>query len=285
MIDPQIDLFLPDAWDMPVWFHECGFSRNTIIRNLLTTRGGYIRQSEDDGTPQLGPILFALGTTAADARRRYGKAIWRKVHHSELIDNARRGFIMLTCAIPLETALLFPPSALREIPNMVSYRGKTAVMVAATIVKTRAELRQAVPLVADTLRMGGDVKAGWSMRRLCEEHDRLAREYAIRFADPKPFCEPYSAEVDGYFFTRLTSAMDFRIEGAEMCHCIGGYASYAKKGQEVAFRISGKERASVSFSNTGHIELKGRYNAAVSAACSRAAGKMWKQFCAEGRNP
>ena len=116
------------------------------------------------------------------------------------------------------------------------------------------------------------------MRRLREEHDRIARELALRNANPTPFAEPWSIEIDGFHFRRLVSGADFAVEGREMRHCIAGYADRARRGDETAFAITGAERASVSFARGGHVEIKGRYNRAVSRRCRSAATAMWAEF-------
>ena len=146
-------------------------------------------------------------------------------------------------------------------------------------------MREAVVLVRDTIRMGGEANPAWSLRRLREEHDRLSRETARRRADPTPFAEPWRCEIDGFTFTRLVSAADFAEEGAVMRHCIAGYASAAKAGCEIAFRIEGPERASVSFATSGHVEIRGRLNARVTEPCRRAAMKAWVAFRAEPGTP
>ena len=139
--------------------------------------------------------------------------------------------------------------------------------------------------LAGARRMGGAADPAWSLRRLREEHDRLAREHARRSADPKPFAVPWRCEIDGFAFTRLVSAADFAEEGAIMRHCIASYARDAKSGRETAFRIEGPERASVSFATSGHVEIRGRLNARVTEPCRRAAMKAWATFKAEPSTP
>lgn len=132
-------------------------------------------------------------------------------------------------------------------------------------------------LARDTLRMGGQPNPKWSLRRLREEHDRLARGLTSKHSNTVPFAEPWSIEIDGFTFRRLISDYDFAEEGQTMHHCIGGYATRARRGDETAFAITGDERASVSFSRFG-VEIKGRNNRAVSQRCSRAADAAWREF-------
>ena len=134
-------------------------------------------------------------------------------------------------------------------------------------------------LAHDARRMGAKIDPRWSLRRLREEHDRQALEWARAKSDPTPWAEPWSCEMDGFTFTLLNSADDFSAEGATQRHCVASYARDAKTGRCIVMRIDGKERATVRFG--GHPvrvqEVKARFNARVSEACARACAKV----CAE----
>ena len=117
------------------------------------------------------------------------------------------------------------------------------------------------------------------LRRLREEHDRRAAEWARAKSDPTPWGEPWSCEMDGFRFRLLNSFADFSEEGHTMHHCVASYAQDAKSGRYIIMRIDGRERATVRFG--GHpvrvLEVRRRFNAAVSTACRDACAKV----CAE----
>lgn len=265
-------------WSAPPWVSK-HFMRHY---RFIMRRSDVIHRAELDGIPHVAPILAAFGGHPAEVRKRIGKGIWREVHRSDLTTNVYRARAKILTTLDFPTIMAVPRGALREIVSQCSASGASAVAVAAHVAANRNEMREAVMLARDSLRMGGTLNAAWSMRRLREEHDRLSRQTARRTASPVPFAEPWEVEVDGFHFRRLISAADFAVEGAEMHHCIASYADMARDGRETAFAITGDERASVSFSSR-HVEIKGRYNRAVSARCRRAADEMWCRFKREAR--
>lgn len=278
---------LPDApvWREPQWLYDTGWHQSGALWLWMRKHAHLIRQAEADGIRQVAPICVAYRRPPAEVRAIIGGGLWKRVHHSDVIDNAWRAKIKLTTKLPFATIMDIPRGAFREVNGMVSHHGEAAVTIAARMAGNRTQMREAVVLVRDTIRMGGEANPAWSLRRLREEHDRLAREHARRSADPKPFAVPWRCEIDGFAFTRLVSAADFAEEGAIMRHCIASYARDAKSGRETAFRIEGPERASVSFATSGHVEIRGRLNARVTEPCRRAAMKAWATFKAEPSTP
>lgn len=261
------------AWQVPQWV----YTRNRTCTKIFITRADMIHRCVVDGIPQVAPIVAAFGADPGALRARFGKGLWKRVHHSELRHNVMRALLWMQTAMPFEAIMAIPLGALPEANGKVLAHGKAAYVAAIPFATGRNDMREAVMLTRDVMRMAGEIKAGWSLRRLREEHDRLARDVARRSADPTPFAEPWSREVGGFTFERLVSHADFAAEGMAMHHCIAGYGSAAKAGREVAFRITGQERASVSFSRT-HMELKGPCNRAVTSACRAATVSMWAQF-------
>lgn len=276
---------LMPVWRFPDWINSAGLSSSASLKRMITRRADVVHRAELDGIPQVGPILAAFGEGADVVKRRIGKGLWKQVHHSSLLHNCWRARIKLTTTLDFGTIMKIPTGALSEAPGLYAIRGAAAVVIAAHMATNRQQMREAAMLASDLYRMRGQPKREWSLRRLREEHDRLARELAVARASGKAFAPAWTADVDGYRFTRLISAADFAAEGAMMKHCIAGYADDAAKGREVAFAIDGEERASVSFSDCGHVELKGRLNAKVSAATRDATMKMWAQFTAENSWP
>lgn len=268
----QYDLLPSDLWRIPQW------AEDRLIRKWMRNEAGLIRRCDLDGIPQVAPICAALRQRPDQARASLGKGLWKKVHHSRLQDNVLRAKCVLITNIGLPDVMAIPVGALREVPKLCARYGPGAVRATAGLAKNKVEMREMIGLVHDVRRMNGTVTPGWSMRRLREEHDKLARVWARKTASTELFAEPWCEEIDGYKFTRLISPADFAEEGLVMRHCIASYAPAAKRGREVAFRIEGPERASVSFRHSGHIELKGYMNAPVSDTLRRAARKIVVDF-------
>jgi hypothetical protein len=279
MTETTARLFADPAPRLPDWYY-CSFRHGN--RRFVSRRVDLIYLAERDGIPQVAPILLAFSGRPDEVRARIGKGLWKRVHHSCLKSNISRAIAKITTRLDFATIMEIPESALRETVGQCKSSGESAVTVAARIAKTRAEMREAVMLARDTARMGGSPNPKWSLRRLREEHDRLARDLALKDADPTPWADPWEWCHDGFRFRRLVSNADFAAEGRVMRHCIAGYASRARRGDETAFAITGDERASASFDRGGHIEIKGRHNRLVSTRCHRSAIAMWAAFNARG---
>lgn len=279
MAENQLLPFCEGEWRVPFWCHDLGYMRSSQVLRLIKGSADLIHRAQMDGIEHVAPILLALRCSPAEARKRVGKAVWRQVHHSGLWLNVSRANIMLRSRIALVDLVQFPEGALREVLSKAKNTSEAAVTHAGIIAKNRTEFREAVMLVNDTMRMGGEINRRWSLRRLREEHDRRAMQWARAKADPTPWAEPWSCDMDGFRFSLLNSGAAFSAEGAIQHHCVASYASDAKAGRYIIMRIEGKERATVRFG--GHPvrvqEVKGRYNATVSEACRRACEKV----CAE----
>lgn len=270
----QGSLFAPDDWRPPNWMFMGPLIRASRI---LFRNSAFVQQAERDGIPQVAPILAVFGADPHQLRKRFGKSVWREIHHSKLQHNVLRAAIKLHTRIPFEAITIIPTGALPEIIGMVKTNGDHAVTQAVTFAKNRTQMREAVMLSKDFMHMGGEINPKWSLNRLRKEHDMKARQWACRWSDPKPFAPPFSCTVNGFVFTRLISLADFAAEGMAMHHCIASYGSRARAGRETAFRIEGEERASVSFGSLT-MELRGPCNRSVSKACRDATVQMWRAF-------
>lgn len=274
---------MPKPWRAPGWFADLGYYRSRQIGKMVQTQIGRVVRAQEDGIERVAPILVALRCDPAEARKRVGKAVWREVHHSHLYTNVARARILMRTRITLPDLIRFPKGALAEVLAKVERASERAVTVAGLISKTRAEFREAVMLAHDTIRMGGDPDPKWSLRRLREEHDRRAMEWAKAKSDPTPWGPGWSHWVDGYRFTLLNSGADFALEGSLMRHCVASYREDARVGRYRIMKIEGPERATVRFG--GHPvwvqEVKARYNGPVSEACKRACAKVAAMFNAK----
>jgi hypothetical protein len=124
------------------------------------------------------------------------------------------------------------------------------------------------------------------MARIRREHDRAAAERIKTKYSDKSFAEAWSAVVDGFTFTRLTSPLEIGLEGASQHHCVGSYAHEAKRGKYQVFRIEGPERATLGLFQRGPKfwavdQVYGACNQVVSEKCRDAAYKVAKAISEE----
>lgn len=276
---PQLDL-CRDDWRIPHWAYQLGYARNGQVLRLVRNYSDIIHRAQLDGIENVAPVLLALRRSPAEARLRVGRAVWREVHHSDLDLNVARATVMLRTKINLADVIKFPSGALREVPSKVKQTNETTVVMAGLIASNRTDFREAVMLVRDAIRMGGAPNVKWSMRRLREEHDRLAMDHAKAKADPTPWYPAWSAESDGYKFSLINSDVEIACEAATQRHCVASYSAEAKARKYLIMRIEGRERATVRFGwNPVHaIEVKGRYNKAVTNGCAKACDDVAKKY-------
>ena len=98
----------------------------------------------------------------------------------------------------------------------------------------------------------------------------------------KPWAKPCQIDVDGFTFDRLISDRDVHAEGATQRHCVASYTYQASIGRIFIFKITGRERATLSFfKKDGIDQIKGFANAAVSKTCRRAALTAINRFLAK----
>jgi len=286
MYQPSFEA-LSDPWKMPRWFTILGYWSNRQIGKMVQSQIDRIHRAQLDGIENVAPILVALRCDPDEAKRRVGKAVWKRVHHSPLGRNVTRARILMRTGIRLPDLIDFPNGALAEVESKAKNYSEAAVIIAGKVSRNRTEFREAVMLAHDLIRMNGTGDPRWSLRRLREEHDRRAMEWAREKADPTPWREPFSTEMDGFTFTMLNSGADFSAEGTVMRHCVASYRADAKARRCMIMRIEGPERATVRFG--GHParvqEVKGRFNAAVSEACRRACAKVLAEFIESEKEP
>ncbi|MAM60824.1 PcfJ domain-containing protein [Maritimibacter sp. UBA3975] len=276
MTDQRLLPFHDGAWHVPYWCYELGYVRSSQVLRLVHARADIIARAQTDGIDHVAPILLALGRNPAEARRRVGKAVWKKIHHSDLSLNVARANVLLRSRIQIKDLVEFPRGALREVLSKSRRSSDAAVTVAGLIARNRTEFREAVMLAHDTIRMGGTPNPKWSLRRLCEEHDRKAMEWAYAKSDRTPWAAPWSCEMDGFKFTLLNGDGAFSFEGITQRNCVASYADDAKRGRCMVMRIEGKERATVRFGgHPVHVqEVKARFNAPASEDCRKACAKV-----------
>lgn len=94
-----------------------------------------------------------------------------------------------------------------------------------------------------------------SFKRLVIEHDRLVNEVSLKnvpdFEIKDPSLLPH--EMDGYVFDCICNREQLLNEAREMKHCVASYAEEIKSGDSIIYSISGKERATAEFMDSGRV--------------------------------
>lgn len=92
-----------------------------------------------------------------------------------------------------------------------------------------------------------------SFKRLVEEHDKLELEYTSEGIPSFKIEDPNILPVakDGYYFTFISNKDLLIAEAIEMKHCVATYANEIISGESVIYSITGKERATVEFTDLG----------------------------------
>ncbi len=267
-----------NRWKPPLWIYKfLDFRTWEYVQHHIPL----IRQAQRDGIENIAPILLALSCDPATAKKRVGRAVWRRVHHSTLHQNMERAELLLRTGVPLADLVDLYGSALRDIRRAAANYPTPALHFAIRVATNRTQFYQAVRLATDALHMDVTLNPEWSLKRLRKEHDQKAIEIARRTTNGTAWAEPWTAEIHGFIFTLLRSDQDFADEGLKQRHCIASYLEAARQGKCVVMRIQGPERATVLFraQSLRFSEVKARFNKDVSTRCYEAcikAGRLFK---------
>lgn len=263
----------------PEWAISLNWHKNFALGRYLDDGLAVIAQAEADGIPQVAPLLVAFRGPPSLVRARLGRGLWRRVHHSDLALNARRADTWLRTALDFALIMDMAPKLFPSAASLVEQVGREGYAFVARRTARPKDAKELAHYVRDYLAMGGQLNPEWTVKRLREEHDREAAFMARRCASDAPWAEPWSWEHDGFIFTRLISDVDFQQEALTQKHCIASYAYRAKKGEQIAFRIEGRERATLMFSMKGRsAELKAARNGPVSDRLREVAPEVAMRF-------
>lgn len=102
-------------------------------------------------------------------------------------------------------------------------------------------------VLVDTLslayKMNENINAGWSARRLKEEHDRLSKEYtdiAFEMTNRPLTIHPIFFDFNNYLGGGLlTDTKQLAIEGSTKKHCVASYSNRVDSGRTAIFNIDG----------------------------------------------
>lgn len=260
----------------PMWFKSLHGDIRTFFETRLTKLHAEIDQLNKDNLAQLAPIVLVTGRSIVQLRKKWGRGIWRKVHHSDETTNFFRALVWLRHrkAADWNEIIRLPAQHLRSVRNASNWN---AARFAAHSAET-GRFSQTLMLYLDVVKMGGHPRRSWSVSRLKKEHVIRATSAAIAKADPAPWAPTFKVNIGGFMFSRLVSDRDFVAEGISQRHCVASFRDRARSGGCIAFACEGRARATLRFDAEGDWELTGLANAPVSAACQTAAKAACRAF-------
>lgn len=271
----------------PAWTSICNRRFQTFFCSRVSLMAGPIAQAEEDGLPQLAPIIALFGERPAVIRKKVGKAVWRQFHGATTFVNVRRAVIHLAEPfVPWDQIVQIKSGHIHSVvKRLVRFKDWDICFFAGTkaVFKDGPDFDHVHMLYTDTKRMGIEVNPEWSVKRLQKEHDAEAKRRAMAQYSSAEWAKPEQHEIDGFTFTRLVSDAEIALEGMEMRHCIAHHIAKARRGAVLVYKITGRERASLAFDTNqkkisslggAYFEIKGPCNKRVSLDCLVAAKKL-----------
>lgn len=260
----------------PAWFNSLHGDIRTFFETRLNRLRNEIDQLNEDNLAQLAPIVLVTGRSIVQLRKKWGRGVWRKVHHADETTNFLRALVWLRHreGAQWHEVIRLPAQHLRSVRNAANWNAARFAAHAAEA----GRFSQTLMLYLDVVKMGGQPRRSWSVSRLKKEHVSRVTSAAIAEADPAPWAAPFMVQVDGFTFSRLISDRDFVAEGISQRHCVATFRDRARSGACIAFACEGRVRATLRFDAEGDWELTGRANVAVPSACLSAAKAAYQAF-------
>ncbi|WP_226560779.1 PcfJ domain-containing protein [Salipiger thiooxidans] len=266
-------------WKAPVlpdWVNKAPKGIRQIMASRFSHHRAKVTLCEQDGIAQIAPIVASTEKSPAELRKELGKAVWKKIHHASPTTNARRAYLWMydLGMTPFSEIVEYRPCHLYHMVGLKT-RFQTSPLMDCHVYSAKFApprlFRGISDMYQDAERMGVTVNPAWSITRLKREHDAAALRDAISKTSDDRWAEPSRYEVDDLLFVRLVSDRDLSVEGLMQRHCVASYSGAAKTGKLFVFGVSGDERATFAFWESGDIcDLKGFANSAPSARMRRA---------------
>lgn len=284
-------------------YDQCGSRDNEITwcRNNLAE----VTQLVKDGNKGLLPLCYIFDTfVLADIRKAVGKSMWKKFCRNKLYHNSRilrryyvsdvddiknsmrfrldgvftfdqDTFDMLNVDLDTPITLL---SHLDSIINKSEVHIRKHVLANRSLfsIKEYEVIRRIVHIAVDTSAYLDDIRetlqfnSNWSVRRMREEHDRLAvlarTRYEVKVLEErktlaKPLALPDGLDKykvickDDYVAELLDTPLAYIEDGKKQFHCLGGYRGRAQSGDCFTYRINRDNElvSHVMFDDEGNI--------------------------------
>ena len=214
----------------------------------------HVNSAERDGLTNIIPAIITLQDSPKNIRARVGRGAWRKIANMSKTKSAKimrlfsgRDFDDIDS---LYVAMLDLPSGVLPFVEPTSAIDRLSAQLC-----NRKNLRSFIDtnrLLHDAKHMLGDnFNPAWSLSRIKKEHDYEAKRLArLRYSD-RPFADEYTFSHDGLIASLLFTPALVAEEGFLQRHCIASYAKRCRKGRYAAFRVEGRERATVGIGFEG----------------------------------
>lgn len=207
-----------------------------------------IDQYEKDGNNHLVPFAVFYGKDTKTLKESFGKATWKRVCNQSM---TRNSYIAQTCRLYVSV------SNFVDLPSYVLKRGRNSgiefdtygkwVVESKVYSKTNTyENRRWYNTCRDTrsmaVQLGKHFDFSWSKEKMLEKHEEFTRLINEKKYSKEPFVHLKDFKVKkldykGYEAILCDNAMDIHVEGKEMHHCVGSYASSVSNNTYLVFSV------------------------------------------------
>lgn len=219
-------------------------------------------QCKKDGIENVIPAVVLFGKNPQELKNELGKSIWKKICKNSYSKNRMIFHAVAGNRISFQSFQDFVdvPYTLARSKNVYQHRDlwkhikNSGLPMNAFSDKKHPEFRKArtiVTMFMDTNRMALQLQQPfnpeWSVRRMHEEHERLTRmqrgilrkeselENSLRFDE---FQQLPVVLHNGCRADPLLTRAEVILEGEEMSHCVGGYATSCARGHYVVYSLN-----------------------------------------------
>jgi len=222
-------------------------SKVRSLNNISAT----LDQLKKDNIYHLAPVVFKLRKDPSDLKKEFGKGAWKKITKNSF---SRNNLLMRVVSKN--------PSVLNEFntlpSSLLKYVNYADVNTLRWIEKKmkgkwndKREVEKAHHIFHDTRTMAGRLgepfDLNWTPEEMQAAHDQYMQQVISgkRKADNIVFDHYNSVSVKTYSkgdfeATYLKTADEIHYEGEQMHHCVGGYASFAKRNEYMVYHITFK---------------------------------------------
>jgi len=293
--------------------HKVGI--NPIKLKTVWKRKALLDQSEEDGLKTIQPLLFHTGQSPEILKKVLGKGLWKRVCKQSYSRN-----LHISKRLVDEPHIKMVVKDLMEFPSKYLKRGANSPVPfdSTGLAYWKLEQKGQVPSltkekfawgksgnvtsrdimyrISDTERMAGILglkfNSDWTWNKIEAKHDEFTRTIeAQKHSSDKFFWtleswvirdSEHTVEEEEFTYKLLDNALDIRMEGKEMRHCVGSYSGACNMGQYMVYSVSrgGERYSTLGFSldfRTGLIEYSQQYqfgNKRVDEPAQIAAGEL-----------
>lgn len=224
-----------------------------------------LNQLASDGMINVAPLLVEADATVEEFRNFCGKGTWKKLVKNSYYHNNLLAIILRNNSSyhieDLDVILGTTKNNLRlksSFAKQIAYKNSITpwnlLAIQNTLEKERklsSDVAHFCHIVEDTERMANRLSKPfnprWSTKTMKERHDYYKKLIMVgRFSEEtfsyiKNEEDVFEVKKDGIKATLLKSEYDYKMEGLNMKHCIGGYANSAARKEYIAYHITSKD--------------------------------------------